>query len=903
MKKRLFILSLCVLLLMSYIPVGATYVHFGSYKNGSGIYTPQNPRQISDSVWVEPYMDTPFTTVYAPWLKNYHFMTSDEYEAGVYAGEACQQIRQMEISPFDSNIIYFGTDTSGIYKTTNGGKNWYSVSNHISSHCTKGLLCDPIDPNTVYSSFRGSGFFRSKDGARTWEFILKDTDSYKVAMRSDTIRSDAEGNIFLAAGSGIWRLDRKTDELVNLYPEFNSLTGTKGATWYDIDVSPDGQIIYACCREDKNEDIEDGVYATFDGGKTWQIITSSEERFFHPYSLAMHPEDPMHIFVSGSYESRATGEAIIFEGSKYANSLYESFDGGKTTQYLYTHVYENLPEGVKATVKSIDGLQFSPKRADGEYALHYCAYGSTYPMRVSYDYGRTFEQVYKKSDRIDENTIRMDYDTGKTTTGYLYQAFDIDPKDPDRIIFASSGVYEKKDGKIRRITSGFSGAAIVDIAVSKSGKAFMSAMDIGAYISDGEFSPTQPSTVKEITGKYDFHYAKAVYDPNDENHLIAYIGSANGNGSFYGVRQSFDGGYTMSDMNEDTKLATSKLAENLREKYPDKPTHGNPNMLQYDDEDPNTIYMSYHNSYDNGKTWVRNEINGEKAYILDIQDDKPNRFAAVTGTGADTKLYLSEDKGKTWKYICTLGVSDFKDAVLSSGEKNELWYSRKADFAIVNLDTGTRTVFPSLLGTDYFNNLEQNPEDPNHWIIGSTAGSSNRFSDFKVAETRDGGESWHCVPGIWSSQIHAMQFIPGTTKVYLGTMGGLLIYDYAELQKFLENKVTVMQGSDEMDFSVMPVIQNNRVMVPMRDLFEKLGAKVSYNDSTGEITANKDGNYVSMYIGKFTALLNGDEITLDSTPYIDSEKGKTMIPLRFAAQSLGINVGWSAENRIVYIEN
>ena len=260
MKKRILSIALAMLMIFSALSVSADFP------------VKENPRQIPLDVYQEPYMPNQFTTVYAPWLRQFHLMSTWEYENGIYGGEACQQIRQAEINPFDSNTMYMGTDTSGLYKTTNGGKNWYSVTNGAPGHCTKGLMCDNFDKDTVYVAYRSVGFFRSKDGGITWEHLLADGDTKKVVTRGDTIVLDDAGNVFMAASSGVYRLDRKTDTLENLTPQFSIYNGTKGPLWYDLDVSLDGQHIYACCIEDVNTtEIQNGIYTSHDGGKTLMV--------------------------------------------------------------------------------------------------------------------------------------------------------------------------------------------------------------------------------------------------------------------------------------------------------------------------------------------------------------------------------------------------------------------------------------------------------------------------------------------------------------------------------------------------------------------------------------------------------------------------------------------------------
>ena len=876
MKKRILSIALTALMMLSAYPASAI---FHSFKNDGNFQVPQNPREVPTDVYKEPYMDTVNTTVYAPWLKNYHMMSQDEWDAGTYGGEACQQVRQLEISPVNPQLMFFGTDTSGLYKTTNGGKNWYNVTGNAPSHCTKGLACDPFDENIVYAGYRSMGFFRTKDCGKTWEFLIKDTDSYKVTNRADTIVYDGAGNVFIAAGSGIYRIDRKTDEMVNLYPAFKDLVGRNGVTWYDLDVSPDGQIIYACCVEDTNKDIKNGIYASYDGGKTWTIKGTTDKQVFAPYSIALHPENPNEVYVATTITDLETNKKSLF-------GLYLSKDGCETFERIYEHVYVNKEEGVEAHATAFTALQFGPKDENGVYRLYYAGISTTYPLHESRDYGKTWEQVYKKSDRIGENTIRMDYSNGKTYTGWLYQAFDIDEHNPDRIVFAASGIYEKLGKKITRISAGFSGVAIVDVARDSKGKAFMPGMDVGAYVTNGPFTTENFPSVYELPERYFKKYAKATFDPNDDNHIVVYYGHANGDQTYYGIRQSFDGGKTMAPINADAELK--------------KPVYGNAKVLQYDDVDPNTIYMSYHNSYDNGKTWVRNQIDGVDAFLLDIHDTKPNLFLGMTGTEENTRFYISEDKGKTWKYVCNPGFHSMHCIMFDGADDSKVWFSTEYDFGTIDLKNGFIDKTTTLLGFEYFTQLAQNPDNPNHMLIGSSPGIGSVFNDFKVAESRDGGKTWVPVPGFWSSTIHKIMFQPGTTQVYISTMGGMFIYDFAEFHKYMDGKIKIKLDGKEVTYSEQPKIVNGRTMVPMRELFEQLGATVNYNSETRLITASKGGTYISFTPGEETATVDGKEIALDSPAFI-TEKGRTMVPVRFIAESLGVGVGWSEKTRSVII--
>lgn len=102
-----------------------------------------------------------------------------------------------------------------------------------------------------------------------------------------------------------------------------------------------------------------------------------------------------------------------------------------------------------------------------------------------------------------------------------------------------------------------------------------------------------------------------------------------------------------------------------------------------------------------------------------------------------------------------------------------------------------------------------------------------------------------------------------------------------------------------------PMIQNGRTMIPMRAVFEALGAEVSYDDASRTVTATREGVTVIMVIGQNTVQVQeGSEshsFTMDVAPSVDPVSGRTYVPVRFAAEALGCNVGWDAGERTVLI--
>lgn len=96
-----------------------------------------------------------------------------------------------------------------------------------------------------------------------------------------------------------------------------------------------------------------------------------------------------------------------------------------------------------------------------------------------------------------------------------------------------------------------------------------------------------------------------------------------------------------------------------------------------------------------------------------------------------------------------------------------------------------------------------------------------------------------------------------------------------------------------------PVTIKGRVMLPMRAIFEALGAKVSWNGAQQTVTAQKDGTKIVLKMKSKAAMINNESILLDVPA--QSVKGRTMVPVRFVSEALGQEVNWNSRSKIVTI--
>src|SRR5208337_5065134 len=100
--------------------------------------------------------------------------------------------------------------------------------------------------------------------------------------------------------------------------------------------------------------------------------------------------------------------------------------------------------------------------------------------------------------------------------------------------------------------------------------------------------------------------------------------------------------------------------------------------------------------------------------------------------------------------------------------------------------------------------------------------------------------------------------------------------------------VSVVVNGTPINFDQPPVERAGRVFVPLRGVFERLGASVVYDN--GLINATGNGRNIQLQIGSTTARVNGQTASLDVAPFLVG--ARTLVPLRFISEALGANVNY-----------
>lgn len=131
-------------------------------------------------------------------------------------------------------------------------------------------------------------------------------------------------------------------------------------------------------------------------------------------------------------------------------------------------------------------------------------------------------------------------------------------------------------------------------------------------------------------------------------------------------------------------------------------------------------------------------------------------------------------------------------------------------------------------------------------------------------------------------------------------LGTIVLRDKAA-SALAAKKLTLLINSEDRTEEAAPVLVDNTTLVPLRMIFESLGANVEWEQSTQTVMATKDSTRISLTIGSSSATKNGDTIELEVPPQLMA--GKTMVPLRFVSEALGAEVSWDGDSRTIHIKS
>ncbi len=140
-------------------------------------------------------------------------------------------------------------------------------------------------------------------------------------------------------------------------------------------------------------------------------------------------------------------------------------------------------------------------------------------------------------------------------------------------------------------------------------------------------------------------------------------------------------------------------------------------------------------------------------------------------------------------------------------------------------------------------------------------------------------------------------------KILCGVLSATMLITSVVIPVMAENDIRVNLNDKTLSFDVLPQIINERTMVPLRAIFEALGASVDWNQETKTIISTKGNTTIKLTINSNIMYVNDNPITLDTPACVIDDR--TLVPVRAISEAFDCYVSWNGEQQtvLIYSEN
>ncbi|GAB4329235.1 MAG: exo-alpha-sialidase [Calditrichia bacterium] len=339
------------------------------------------------------------------------------------------RITALAASQANSNILWAGAADGGVWKSVNGGQEWFPVFDEIAVPSIGAIAVSPASPEVIYvgtgeanasgDSYPGNGVYRTTNGGATWEHLGLENTGYIGRIAINPVNPD---EIFVAATGKLFGKNNQR-----------------------------------------------GIYKSADGGLSWQKVLFVSDSTA-AIDVAINPANPQYVYAAMWERIRRPNERKV---GGFTSGIYASSDGGQNWYKL--GIANGLPNSTATTGRI--GLAIapsSPQRMYAVYADHPGYFAGVYrsddggynwlrtnDSALSYvfsSFGWYFGQIY--CDPTSENTVYvLGVDLYRTTDGgnnwqqigwnmhVDHHAIWIDPNNNQKIVVGNDGgIYTSNSG-------------------------------------------------------------------------------------------------------------------------------------------------------------------------------------------------------------------------------------------------------------------------------------------------------------------------------------------------------------------------------------------------------------------------------------------------------------------------
>lgn len=379
--------------------------------------------------------------------------------------EASEHISEIIVHPENSDVVWVAVQgplwskggQRGVFKTTDGGKNWKQVLGDKEWTGATDIAIDPRNPDRLYAATwqrhrtiaaymgggPGSGLHSSSDGGETWEKLTSGLPTSNMGKIGLAISPQKPDVLYAAieldrTKGGVYR---STDRGATWKKMSDAVSGATGPHYY--------QELYACPHNFDRLYLADfRMQVSDDGGKTFRRM-KEENKHSDNHALAFRMDDPDYLLVGtdgGMYESFDLAENWRFIKNLPLTQFYKvAVDDAEPFYRVYGGTQDNSSEVGPSRTDNVHGIQNSDWSVFLNWDGHQPA---TEPGNPNIAYGQRQQGTLSRIDMITGEVIDIQPLPAK---GEPYERYNWDapilvsPHSPTTIFFASQRLWKSED--------------------------------------------------------------------------------------------------------------------------------------------------------------------------------------------------------------------------------------------------------------------------------------------------------------------------------------------------------------------------------------------------------------------------------------------------------------------------
>lgn len=603
--------------------------------------------------------------------------------------DSSRQIGKIVIHPENPEIVFVAAEGSawgpgkqrGLYKTTDGGKNWKKVLSISENTGVNDIVMDPRNPDVLYATSEQrrrrtftkigggpeSAVYKSTDGGETWNKIMKGLPGVHIGGMGLAISSANPDYLYVIVeaqdGKGGF---------------FKTTNG--GASWSkQSDYSSSGQYYneIVCDPKDYNKvySLETVSKVTEDGGKTWRSV-GNNARHVDDHAMWIDPENTDHFMIGGDggiYETFDSGKNFVFKCNLPVTQFYRvSVDDTEPFYWVYGGTQDNNSMGGPSRSTSRDGVKSDDwvVTLGGDGFFQAIEPGNPDIVYSAYQYGNIYRYDKKSGESI---KIKPEPRKDELTYRWNWNApFILSPHSKTRLYMAANKVFRSDD-------RGNSWQVISDDVTRNEDRNQFKVM--------GKYWPSN-AVAKDVSSSQWGTVVSLAESPVKED--LIYSGSDDG----------------VIQISEDAGKTWTKITS-----FPGVPEYTYVSDILPSRFDENVVFASFDNiksddfkpyllkSTDKGKTWtsITGNLPEDETVHCIIQDPVKKDLLFV---GTEFNVFFTLDGGLTWIELSS-GIPDvaMKDITIQERENDLVVATFGRGFYIIDDYTPLRQLSSQMLDT------------------------------------------------------------------------------------------------------------------------------------------------------------------------------------------------------------